>query len=83
MSPLPTSHASFMEAMEFTHYSGDREKHPMSGCITKRWIAREGVVRQQPAGTGWLKKDGRWSKRIPQAEMDEIVDQILKERAHK
>lgn len=83
MSPLPTSHALFMEAIEVTHYSWDRGKQPMSGCITKRWIVREDVVRQQPAGTGWLKKDGRWSKRIPQAEMDEIVDQILKERTHK
>jgi hypothetical protein len=55
----------------------------MSGCITERWVAKEGVVRQQPAGTGWLKKDGRRSKRIPQAEMDEIVDQILEERVQK
>ena len=54
----------------------------MSGRITKKWIAR-GVVRQQPAGTGWLKKDGQRSKRIPEAEMDSLIDQILKERARK
>jgi serine/threonine protein kinase len=83
MSPLPTSHASFMEAIELIHYSWEQGKQPMSCLITKKWIAREGVVRQQPAGTGWLKKDGRRSKRVSQAEMDEIVDQILKERAQK
>ena len=79
--PLPTSHALFMEAIELIHYSHDRGKQPMSGQITKKWIAREGVVRQQPAGRGWLKKDGQPSKRIPEAEMDKLVDQILKERA--
>jgi len=52
--------------------------------IAKRWIAKEGVVRQQPPGTGWLKKDdGVPSKRFSEAEMDEIVNQILKERAER
>lgn len=83
MSPLPTSHASFMEAIELIQHSHDRGKEPMYALITKMWIAREDVVRQQPAGTGWLKKNGQRSKRIPEAEIDKLVDQILKERARK
>jgi len=44
----------------------------------------ESVVRQQPAGTGWLKKgeDGLPTKRISEAEVDEFVQQILEERGH-
>ncbi|KAF8815086.1 hypothetical protein BYT27DRAFT_7313041 [Phlegmacium glaucopus] len=80
MSPLPTYQARFMEAIELIHYSWERGVKPMSSLITKRWLAREGAVRQQPAGTGWL-KDGNslQSKRVPEAEMDELVNQILKE----
>jgi hypothetical protein len=51
-----------MEAIKLIHYSQDQGKPPMFSQITKKWIAREGVVQQQPAGMGWLKKDGQPSK---------------------
>lgn len=84
MSPLPAFHAQFMEAIELIHYSQDRGSRTMSSLITKKWIAREGVIRQQPAGTNWSKEGDRLqSKRIPDVEMNELVDQILKECDHK
>jgi hypothetical protein len=87
MSSLPSSPSSFLEAIEFIHYSRDR---PIGGQIIKKWVAREGVVRQQPAGTGWFKKDiddqlrsKRIMLRMPQIEMDKFIDQILKEQGRK
>ena len=54
----------------------------MSGRITKKWIAREGGT-TATSWDGMVKKDGQRSKRIPEAEMDNLIDQILKERARK
>ena len=79
MSPLPRFHALFMEAIELIHQSADREAENVSVLFTKMWIEREGITRQGPAGTGWLKQGNRLrSKRIAPTENDELVQCALK-----
>ncbi|KJA26751.1 hypothetical protein HYPSUDRAFT_132318, partial [Hypholoma sublateritium FD-334 SS-4] len=80
MSPLPRFHALFMEASELIHRSREKGARTVSALFTRMWIEREGIIRQEPAGTGWLKHDGNspQSKRITPAESDELVECVLK-----
>jgi Phosphotransferase enzyme family len=80
MALQPRCHALFMEAINLIHYSRERERRTVPALVTKKWLAREGVVRKEPAGTGWVKQAGSpRSKRLSPAEMDILEKEALRD----